>query len=80
MYITADADVYCEMHAKKRYGSTNITIAVAMRRRYDEHTIVENSALFSQYPKDTEGNMIHLHKGTSTYCSDCVYEQVSNKE
>jgi|SRR5579859_7887535 len=62
-YISADASVYHIECAKVAYGEKAVEKAILMSSKYSDETIVSRPTLFERYPKDREGNLLHVVYG-----------------
>jgi hypothetical protein len=72
MILTADTDHYHVECAKRMYGEAAITQAIAMASRFDEFSVTHDDALFEQWPKDRQGNLIHVDAGCLTDQYQCA--------
>lgn len=61
--IVADADFWHIKCAEAKYGEENIDLAIEMSEKYSEYRIVDNKKLFEKYPKDSNGNLLHVVLG-----------------
>lgn len=78
MYFTYEADYHCRKHTIARFGKEAVQTAITISQQHDDYSIVMDSKLFNAYPKDNEGNILHIEtEGRIPYCSECVYEQVA---
>lgn len=58
--IAADAALWHIACAKAQYGEDAVDRAIEMSERYSEERIIASPRLFKQYPKDREGNLLHI--------------------
>lgn len=79
MIITADNGYYHVECAERIYGKASITQAILMASRFDEFTVTHSDALSAQWPKDQEGNLIHVDARSFTdpyQCARCNNQRI----
>lgn len=61
--IVSDANYWHIRCAETKYGEENVDLAIEMSEKYSEYRIIENKKLFEKYPKDSDGNLLHVVLG-----------------
>lgn len=61
--VVADAGRYHLECARAVYGDAAIDKAIELSEQYSEETIIATKALFDAYPKDQDGNLLHIVMG-----------------
>jgi hypothetical protein len=61
--VVADANFWHIKCAEANYGEKAVELAIDMSEKYSENRIISNPKLFEKYPKDSDGNLLHVALG-----------------